>query len=98
MNLLIPAINNIGGFKFRQVLQPETGCFRFPVPELPGLDNLIVFRKFCIFVRNWILYANRPGHLWKRVQTIPKEVVSLVNFCQPLLVYRAIFIEEPADS
>ena len=43
VNAVIPTLYNVCRFQFRQVLEPEAGCFRFPMPELPRLDDLIGF-------------------------------------------------------
>ena len=36
-----PSIDYLCGDQLGQVLQPQAGCFRFSVPELPRLDDLI---------------------------------------------------------
>ena len=41
MDTRCSSVNNIRRFKQRQILEPEAGCFRLPMPELPWLDDLI---------------------------------------------------------
>jgi hypothetical protein len=60
---------NISRLKFRQILEPKTGCLCFTVPELPRLDNLIGFaplgRHYTDGVFYSYLFAGRIGNRQK---------------------------------
>jgi hypothetical protein len=64
---VIPTFYDIGRDKFRQVLQPKTGGFSFPVSELPRLNDLV-----------WLSYAarydaNRVLNRYARYRSIHKQ-------------------------
>lgn len=59
---LLSTLYNVCRLQFWQSFQPEAGCFSFTMPELPGLNDLVVFSPDNfkrIFMRYWILNCNQ---------------------------------------
>jgi hypothetical protein len=74
----LPSIDNISGGKKRQVLQPETCCFCFSMPELPRLNDLIRLANPRADNANRILKSNVPDGGTKQVAHKLKRQTLLI--------------------